>query len=387
MGLLPLNRRTLLRAVSAASLYGLVGRIALADGRALITHRAAPLNAEPEPAVLRASFVTAVSDFYIRNHGDIPQLSPETYALTINRSGAPPLVLTLGALKTKFKEHTVMAVMQCAGNRRRDMFAVKPVAGDPWSLAAIGNARWTGVALGDVLRAAGVTADSALHVAFESHDKVVEDGETFTYGVSIPLDKAMAPDTLLAYAMNGAALTTEHGFPLRVVTPGYAGCRSPKWLAAITVQDKPSASRIQQTSYKLFRPDVTKAMADPDKGATINAMPITSAICEPVAGAQLKPGPCTVRGYAMATSKRVEHVEVSADGGKNWMRAHLDEPAENPWTWTFWSARLKLTKGNHELVVRAWNEIGQTQPENVTDIWNHRGYLSTAWHRVHVSAV
>lgn len=179
---------------------------------------------------------------------------------------------------------TVTAVLQCAGNRRADLQLVRPTSGDPWAPGAIGNAAWTGVSLADVLRAAGAETDAASHVAFDACDEVdMPKQGRFTYGASIPIAKAMSPEVLLAYAMNGEPLTPEHGFPLRVVVPGFAGVRSPKWLTAITVQDSPSGNHMQQRDYKLVPPDVTGETVDWEAGMTIYDMPLNSAICEPAA--------------------------------------------------------------------------------------------------------
>jgi sulfite oxidase len=277
--------------------------------------------------------------------------------------------------------------MQCAGNRRADMQQVKPTSGDPWASGAIGNARWTGVALADVLDAAGSDKDAALHVAFDACDEVEmpEEGR-FTYGASIPMPKALTPDVLVAFEMNGRPLAPEHGFPLRIVVPGYAGVRSPKWLSAIRVQDKPSDNHIQQRDYKLVPPDVTEDTVVWDKGVTIYEMPLNSAICEPAPRAELKAGQTTVRGYAIATARAIVRVDVSVDGGRSWRQAELDHDDTAPWSWTFWSAAVDLPVGEHELAVRAWDSAGQTQPERPDDTWNFKGYLSAAWHRVHVSA-
>jgi sulfite oxidase len=161
-----------------------------------------------------------------------------------------PLDLSMVEVRQRFPEHTVTAVMKCAGNRRADLQSVRPTFGNPWAPGAIGNARWTGVALADVLHAAGAQTGTALHVAFDSCDEVddPEEGRS-NYGASIPMAKALMPDVLLAFAMNGEPLTPEHGFPLRVVVPGFAGVRSPKWLAAITVQDRPSDNHMQAPDY------------------------------------------------------------------------------------------------------------------------------------------
>ncbi|MCE4224603.1 molybdopterin-dependent oxidoreductase, partial [Methylobacterium sp. C25] len=177
-----------------------------------------------------------------------------------------------------------------------------------------------------------------------------------------------------------------HGFPLRAVVPGFAGVRSPKWLASITVQDQPSANPMQADDYKLFPPDVTEETADPAKGHTIETMPLNAAICEPSPGAKLKVGHNTVRGYAVAGDRNVVRVDVSCDGGRSWSQAQLEAEAKSPFAWTFWSIELDLNPGEHELVARAWDEAGQTQPSQPDDTWNYKGYLMASWHRVRVTA-
>ncbi len=125
-----------------------------------------------------------------------------------------------------------------------------------------------------------------------------------------------------------------------------------------------------------------KETLDWSRGVTINEMPLNSAICEPAALATLLKGGTAIRGYAVATERRVARVDVSADGGRSWHQADLDHDAAKPWSWTLWEARLELPVGQHELVVRAWDSAGQTQPAAPDDTWNFKGYLSAAWHRV-----
>ena len=284
-------------------------------------------------------------------------------------------------LRGRFPQRSVTAVLQCAGNRRADMHAVRPVSGDPWSAGAIGNACWSGVALADVLREAGAAGDPALHVAFSSCDEVATPDEgRLCYGASIPMAKALSPEVLLAFAMNGEDLAPEHGYPLRAIVPGYAGVRSPKWLGAVTVQDRPSENPMQQRDYRLLPPDA----AEPGQGMPINEMPLTAAICEPVRGVELPAGRVAVKGYAIATCRAVTRVDVSADGGRSWRQAALQHDAAAPWSWTFWEITLDLPPGEHELTVRAWDSAGQTQPADPEDVWNARGYLCAAWHRVRV---
>ena len=344
-----------------------------------------PYNSEPKRERLRESFVTAQADFYVRSHGDVPEIDAATHRLRVTGRVATPLDLGMNELRTRFEMRTVEAVLQCAGNRRADMNAVAPVEGDPWETGAIGNARWTGVALADVLRAAGADDAPGLHVAFSSLDECDVDGKHFTYGASIPIEKAIAPEVLLAFAMNDEPLAPEHGFPLRVVVPGFAGVRSPKWLAAIEVRDRPSDNPIQAEDYKLLPPDIRcKDDIDWSRGETIDEMPINSAICEPAPDAILAAGRTIVRGYAMATAHAVARVDVSADGGERWTEATLERSA--PWSWTFWSAELDLAAGPHELTVRAFDASGATQPARPQDGWNIKGYLATAWHRVPVTS-
>lgn len=351
----------------------------------LIVHSEHPFNAEPPLPRLRASFVTAQSDLYVRSHGNIPDLTEEDYRLRVDGAVAAPLDLTLSELRKRFPERTVRATMQCAGNRRGDMLEVRLVSGDPWAPGAIGLADWTGVALSEVLDAAGAGTGAKLHVVMAALDECEADGERFRYEVSIPMSKARSPEVLLAWAINGEALRPEHGFPLRAVVPGYAGVRSPKWLSRITVQDRPSDAKPQARDYKLFPSTVTKETVDWDKGMTINDMPLNAAICEPSPTSHLPAGDALIRGYATATARPIARVEISADGGRTWSEADLEQDAAAPWSWTFWHARLHLGKGEHELVVRAWDAAGQTQPAQPDDVWNFKGYLSAAWHRVRVS--
>ena len=352
----------------------------------LIVHSEHPYNAEPPLHRLRAAMLTAQSDFYVRSHGNVPILDEDGHRLRVRGRVGTPLDLSMRDLRRVFPERTVTAVMQCAGNRRADMQPVRPTSGDPWAPGAIGNAAWTGVALADVLREAGADMDAACHVAFEACDVIDMPGEDrFRYGASIPMTKAMSPDVLLAYAMNGERLTPLHGFPLRVVVPGFAGVRSPKWLSAITVQDTPSDNHMQQRDYKLVPPDVTEETVDWAKGITINDMPLNAAICEPAPHARLAPGNVTLRGYATATGRAIVRVDVSGDGGRSWTQAELEHLEHAPWSWTFWKCALGLSKGEHDLTVRAWDSAGQTQPARPDDTWNFKGYLSAAWHRVPVT--
>ena len=349
----------------------------------MVVHSRTPFNAEPSLDRLRASFVTAAQDFYVRSHGDIPKLEASTHRLRVEGRVGRPLDLSVHELQALAPHRTLGAVLQCAGNRRADLQPVRPTSGDPWAPGAIGYARWTGIALRDVLHAAGAAA--AAHVAFEGADRIEMDGQGFHYGVSIGMDRAQRDDVLLAWAMNGEPLRPEHGYPLRLIVPFYAGVRSTKWLTAITVQDHPSDNHMQQQDYKLLPPDVIAETVDWETGVTINEMPLNSAICTPQAGARLPPGPTLIRGYAVASGRVVTRVDVSADGGRNWVQAALRHEKDAAHAWTFWETMLDLAPGGHELVARAWDQAGQTQPASAAEVWNFKGYLCAAWHRVPVT--
>ena len=287
-------------------------------------------------------------------------------------------------LKATFPTRTVTAVLQCAGNRRTDLQQVGKTSGDPWDVGAIGNAEWTGVRLADVLDAVGAPDASDLFVAFTGADEVDVEGEEALFGVSIAMSKARQPDVLLVWAMNGEPLTPEHGAPLRMVVPGYAGVRSAKWLTRIEVRDMPSDAPIQAHDYKLFPADVTSDTVDWSRGLTINAMPLNAAICVPGSGESLPAGEVRIEGYAIAYDRRVSRVEVSVNGGREWQQATFADDPETHWGWRRWTLDATLAKGRQHLVVRDFDGAGQGQPERPDTMWNFAGYLCTAWHHVHV---
>ena len=351
----------------------------------MIVHGAHPLNAEPPLPKLRASYLTPQDLLYVRSHGELPKLDGAAHRVAVGGRVLRTLSLSLADIEA-IPSRTVRAVMQCAGNRRADMRAVRPVKGDPWAAGAIGCADWTGAPLAAVLEAAGAETSAGLHVAFTSADICQASDGGAPYGVSLPIAKALNPDTLVAYAMNGEPLAAEHGFPLRIVAPGWAGVRSPKWLSAIAVQDGPSDAHQQASDYKLYPPDMRPETEDLSRGITIEAMPLNGAITEPAPGTGLKAGRTTVKGYAVATDRPVLRIDLSGDGGRTWTQATLEEHGDARWGWTFWHGSLDLPPGEHEICARAWDAAGQTQPALPDDTWNFKGYLSAAWHRVRVTA-
>lgn len=259
----------------------------------------------------------------------------------------------------------------------------------------MGNAKWSGARLRDVLLAMGVKSDEKLHVIFEGADL---DPTANPYGASIPLAKAMDErgDVLLAYEMNGKTLNRDHGFPIRVIVPGTVGARNVKWLTRIEVSENESSSHWQQNDYKGFSPSTDWDTVDFKKSPAIQAMPVTSAICTPAQGEKVKitdDGFIEVRGYAWSGGgRRIVRVDLTADQGKNWHVAELeqeDEPDGRHYGWSLWTIRIpvdpKLKGKEIEIWAKAVDSAYNVQPESFENIWNLRGVLSNAYHRVKIT--
>ncbi|MCI0610929.1 MAG: molybdopterin-dependent oxidoreductase, partial [Anaerolineae bacterium] len=208
-----------------------------------VVKQESPFNAGPPPRLLNQSYITPTNLFFVRSHGDVPEVDVDSYRLEINGRALRPLSLSLSEIKNNFERVNVSATLQCAGNRREELMALKSIPNElEWGVEAISHAVWAGVRLRDVLADAGVEseADLHLHVEFGGLDQVERLNKHFRYGGSIPLGKGLSSEVILAYEMNGEPLTPVHGFPLRTIVPGYIGARSVKWLDRITVQNEPS---------------------------------------------------------------------------------------------------------------------------------------------------
>ncbi|HZU70999.1 MAG TPA: molybdopterin-dependent oxidoreductase [Ktedonobacteraceae bacterium] len=351
----------------------------------MVLHSLHPLNAGIAPEVAREKFITPQKRFFIRSHGSIPDVDGETYRLSVSGRVKVPLELSLDDLRIEFASSSVVATLQCAGHRRSELAAVQPIRGEvAWDADAISTAEWRGVRLREVLLAAGI-GPGVKHVAFLGLDEIEKGGERFGFGASIPLEKALSGEVLLAYEMNGEPLTREHGFPLRVVVPGYIGARSVKWLGGIRLQASPSNNYFQRHAYKLFPPDTQAADANWEEGKVLSDLAINTVICRPRASEVLPAGPVTIQGYAITgEGAHIEAVELSLNGGATWREATLLE-RPHPWTWCFWEASFQLEPGCYEIVARAWDSRGRTQPANLREVWNFKGYMNNAWHRLHVS--
>ena len=352
----------------------------------MIVHEQEPYNAEPPRSALGQHAVTPLDTFYGRNHGTMPHLDPHTWRLRIEGMVQRPLQLSLEELRERFTHHEVIATLQCAGNRRVGLMAVRDIPGQhPWGPGATSTARWVGVRLGDVLRAAGLQP-GVTDIVFAAPDIAAEADPPQPYGGSIPTAKATAEESLLAWEMNGAPLSVEHGAPLRVVVPGHIGARSVKWIQCITAQDRPSDNFFQASAYRLLPADTNTDTTVPGDGVALGAVALNSDILRPDDHAVLPIGPTTVSGYAFAGDDRaIIRVDVSIDGGRHWVQADLDE-ALSRWTWRFWHTTIDLPAGQTLITARAWDSTAALQPEHPESLWNPKGYINNAWPTVTVTA-
>ena len=183
----------------------------------VIVHEHEPFNVETGPAALAEGPLTATDAFYVRGHGAVPELDPTAWRLRVHGLVERPLELSYSTLREAFREREVTATLQCAGNRRAGLMAIREIPGEaPWGPGATGTAIWKGVALADVLALAGPRAEAA-HVGFDAADVCPEAKPSQSFGGSIPLEKACRPEVLLAWEMNGEPLPPVHGAPLRAV--------------------------------------------------------------------------------------------------------------------------------------------------------------------------
>lgn len=352
-----------------------------------------PFNAETPLRVLVENFYTANDMFYVRNHLPVPEIDPKTYELEVEIENRKATVtFTLDELKM-MPSKTITATIMCAGNRRSEMMKVKSVKGLAWGPAAVGNATWKGVPLRYILKKAGFTEspeDNYKHIQFEAFDV---DATGSNYGASIPIWKGLDKrgDVLLAYEMNGVPLPRDHGYPIRVIIPGVVGARNVKWLSKIVVAKDESSSHWQRNDYKGFSPSIDWDTVDYNKAPAIQELPIISAICVPSDGDTVKviDGKINVKGYAWSGGgQKIVRVDVTSDKGKTWHVADLDHqdvsvPPQH-WAWTLWSIEIPVDKNESQVEIwaKAVDSSYNTQPESFENIWNLRGVLNNAYHKI-----
>jgi sulfite oxidase len=331
-------------------------------------------------------FVTPSALFFTRSHAPTPNIDPATWRLEVSGLVERPRSFTLDQL-LDFPERHEAATLVCAGLRRDEFLPIGPLPGElPWGPEAASTGMWTGISLADVLRTVGVSPQ-ARYVEFIGLDRCERQGQQFGFGGSIEVAKAHCPEVLLASRLNGAALAPEHGFPVRVVVPGWIGARSVKWLGQIRLSEQPSNNYFQSRAYRFQRETNPKDLRDVTGGVALTEVPLNSVILEPTADQKVRAGRVAVRGWAMGSGGRpLASIEVSADEGRNWTAARIAVDGRR-WTWTFWETTVELAPGTHTLMVRATDSAGTRQPVSPWETWNVKGYSNNAWHRVTIRAV
>lgn len=328
------------------------------------TVTASPENSET-PLDTVASWVTPNRLFFVRNHFSVPAINRDTWELVLEGLVTRPARWTFGQLAA-MPQHSVFATVECAGNGRS--FLREKAAGVQWGAGAIGHAEWTGVRLRDLLEPAGVKP-GALEIVFEGADRGSEPDHPapMHFSRSLPLAKALDPDTLIALRMNGEWLDDNHGAPMRLFVPGWYGVASVKWLRTMRVIDQTYPGYFQTVKYTIDR-----STAAGKRRLPLGAGIVKSEILQPT-GKTLTTGTNRIAGIAWAGEERVSRVDVSTDGGRSWHAAHL-KGLQQPYSWCHWECLWTVTApGEYTLMARAHTDSGQAQPFDYNP--DNLGYL------------
>ncbi len=316
-------------------------------------------NAEMRWSAMRGQgYLTPIDRFFVRNHTSTPRIDPTTWRLRVHGTGVEREVSISYDDLLAFPQVSLTRFIECAGNGRSFFGSQQgqAAAGTAWTLGAVGVAEWTGVRLSSVLERAGIKPSALDVMPVGLDDQQVRR--------PVPLEKALAEDTLLVLGMNGRSLPPDHGFPARILVPGWVGVANIKWVGSIEVSETPLTSQWNTTSYRMFGP------AYPDS-PLVTTQVVKSAIEQPPA---LRPGRKEFTGRSWSAYGRIRRVEISVDDGP-WRDARLGGRNE-PQAWRQWSVPWVATPGDHVVRVRATDEHGNGQPDTVP--FNEQGYLFAA---------
>ena len=354
------------RALLALSAGGLLPGLRGAESRAgLIINSAWPKDYEMKLEGFQ-DWITPVENFFVRCHHYVPEVDLQAWRLDIGGRVDRPGVLSFEQLKG-MPRTTVIGVLECAGNGRA--FYEPHMAGMQWRYGGVGNGRWTGVRLRDVLAKTGVL-DGAKHILFDGAD--VPPGTMPDFQRTIPIEKAMHEDTLLAFEMNGKALTADHGFPLRLIVPGWAGDSWVKWVTGIKALDQDFDGFWMKTAYRHpAKPVAPGTAVPPAEMVPVSDLPLKSVIASPTTD-WIRPQPVRISGAAWANGVEITGVEVSTDGGSTWRSATLGKDRSR-YAWRLWQLDWTPAEGKYELLARATDAAGNRQP--LEPQWNPSGYL------------
>jgi DMSO/TMAO reductase YedYZ molybdopterin-dependent catalytic subunit len=322
--------------------------------------------------------LTPVGLHYLLIHYDIPNVDVPLWRLEVGGLVERPLALTLDELRA-LPAVEVVVTMECAGNGRA---LVDPhVVSQPWLLEAVGTARWRGVPVAALLADAGVV-DGAVDVVFTGLDRGVEGGEEQRYARSLSVAEATSGEAILAYEVNGVPLPPQHGFPLRLVVPGWYGMTNVKWLSRIEVVGEPFEGYQMRQAYR-FRREESDA-GEPVSRIAVRSLMIPPGIPEFMSRSRVvEAGRCELQGRAWSGEAEPVGVDVSTDGGETWSPAQLGSAELGHWAWRSWRFSWDAEPGEHVLCCRTRDAAGNEQPLSAP--WNVGGYANNAVQRVSVT--
>lgn len=319
--------------------------------------------------------ITPIGMHYLLIHFDIPAADAKTWAIEVGGRVTRPLALSIDSLRAR-PAVTMPVTMECAGNGRAHL-APRPLS-QPWLDEAIGTAEWTGTPLAPILEEAGLEPD-AVEVVFRGADRGEQGGVEHDYERSLTIADASRDEVILAYELNGHPLPPQHGFPVRLLVPGWYGMASVKWLRSITAVAEPFEG-FQMWAYRLRQHEA-------DEGTPVTRTMPRALIIPPgfpdffTRSRTVDAGVVTLEGRAWSGWGIVTRVEVSVDGGASWSEARLSEPV-GAHAWRGWAHEWTATPGEHELMVRASDDAGNVQP--VEQPWNEHGLSNNQAQRVQV---
>jgi DMSO/TMAO reductase YedYZ molybdopterin-dependent catalytic subunit len=320
--------------------------------------------------------ITPIGLHYLLIHFDIPVVDAGTWRLEIGGTVDRPLSLSLDEIRAR-PARTLAVTLECAGNGRA-LLEPRPLS-QPWLREAVGTAEWTGTPLAPLLAMAGPRAEGA-EVVFTGFDRGIQGEVEHDYARSLPLEEAMRDDVLLAYEINGVPLPPQHGYPLRVIVPGWYGMTHVKWLRSIEIVDEPFTGWQQMVSYHLRESE--EEQGTPLTRIRPRALMVPPGIPDFLSRTRyLDSGLVTLVGRAWSGFAPIVSVEVSTDGGGTWREASLDEPLSE-FAWRGWSYGWEAEPGESELCCRAVDAGGNAQP--VEPEWNYDGFANNAVQRVSV---
>jgi DMSO/TMAO reductase YedYZ molybdopterin-dependent catalytic subunit len=370
-----LTRRHVLASMFAATgLMKAQDVVTIPGKRPMILHNDRPEDLET-PLNYFDQWLTPNDVFFVRQHLPRPEVREADFRVSIGGRTDRAVQVSVADLR-KLPQNTVPAVLECTGNGRG--FYRPRVPGIQWGRGAVGNAEWSGPRLIDVLKLAGGDLQAA-YVTVDGADAGV--AKTPDFIRSLPMRKAIHPATLLALKMNGESLPALHGFPLRLIVPGWDGTSWVKWVNSLTIANEPDHGFFMNPAYRFPRhPGVPGAPVDPVDLEVIEGMPVKSYITGPTDGDRVSLAGATLRGMAWAGEERIAKVEVSTDGGSTWLHAQLSSK-NLPFTWRLWTLEWKPPKpGYYTVLSRATDSAGRVQP--FVAAWNPSGYLFNAVDRI-----